>query len=159
MGCCACDLCALAPASRVPVHVIAIIVLSIGLLVINATLLVVNTAATMDSNAQYARSYEIKRALSTFQSVITAAESGQRGYLLTGQTGYLEPYYVAMRTWRNEIERLRKLTGDNPVRQQDIATVEQLTAAATNRLEQTIDAVRSPGRTAVPTLQAPSALP
>ncbi len=66
----------------------------------------------------YARAYEIKRALNTFQSVLTAAESGQRGYLLTGQTGYLEPYYRAMRGWRNEIERLRSLTSDNPERQQ-----------------------------------------
>jgi signal transduction histidine kinase len=130
---------------RVPVPVIAVIVVSIALLVINASLLIVNTAATMDSNAQYARSYEIKRALSTFQSVITAAESGQRGYLLTGQTGYLEPYYVAMRSWRTEIERMRKLTRDNPARQQDIATLEQLTAAATSRLEQTIQRSPQPG--------------
>ena len=132
---------------------------SIGLLVVNASLLVINTAATMDSNAQYARSYEIKRALSTFQSVITAAESGQRGYLLTGQTGYLEPYYVAMRSWRTEIERLRKLTGDNPVRQQDIAT-----GAADRRRDRAgssrrSSAARSPGRTAVPMLPAPSARP
>ena len=41
---------------RVPLHVIAIIVVSIALLVINASLLIINTAATMDSNAHYARS-------------------------------------------------------------------------------------------------------
>ena len=58
--------------------------------------------------------YEIKRALITFQSVITAAESSQRGYLLTGQTDYLEPYHVAMRSWRNQIDRLRELTVDDP---------------------------------------------
>ena len=64
---------------------------------------------------------EIKRSLITFQSVITAAESAQRGYLLTGQTGYLEPYHVAMRSWRKQIERLRELTVDDPKRQADIA--------------------------------------
>ena len=48
---------------RVPLHVIAIIVVSIALLVINASLLIINTAATMDSNAHYARSTEIKRTL------------------------------------------------------------------------------------------------
>ena len=57
---------------------------------------------------------EIKRALITFQSVITALESAQRGYLLTGQTGYLEPYHVAMRSWRKQIDRLRELTVDDP---------------------------------------------
>src|SRR5688572_16408675 len=78
---------------RVPLAVVLIILVSIALLVVNASLLVINTAGTMDSNAQYARSYEIKRSLTSFQSIITSAESGQRGYLLTGQTGYLEPFF------------------------------------------------------------------
>lgn len=129
----------------VPLHVRIVIVISIALLVLNASLLIINTAATMDSHAQYARSYEIKRALSTFQSVITAAESGQRGYLLTGQTGYLEPYYVAMRSWRTELDRLRTLTAGNAARQKDIAELEQLTAAAISRLKATISRSPQPG--------------
>ena len=130
---------------RVPRAVITVILISIVLLAINASLLVVNTAETMDSNAQYARSYEIKRALSSFQSVITTAESGQRGYLLTGQTDYLEPYYRAMRSWRTELDRLRNLTAEYPRRQADVAELEQLTAAAISRLEQTIERSRAPG--------------
>lgn len=137
---------------RVPFHVIGVIVISIALLVINASLLIINTGATMDSNAHYARSYEIKRSLSSFQSVINAAESAQRGYLLTGQTGYLEPYYVAMRSWRKEIGRLRTLTADYPERQQDIADLERLTAAAINRLEQTIRSSPQPGPNGNPDL-------
>jgi signal transduction histidine kinase len=131
--------------ARVPLHVIAIIVVSIALLVINASLLIINTAATMDSNAHYARSTEIKRSLITFQSVITAAESAQRGYLLTGQTGYLEPYHVAMRSWRKQIERLRELTADDIKRQADITALEGLTTAAVSRLEQTIRSSPQPG--------------
>jgi signal transduction histidine kinase len=130
---------------RVPLHVIAIIVVSIALLVINASLLIINTAATMDSNAHYARSTEIKRALITYQSVITQAESAQRGYLLTGQAGYLEPYHVAMRSWRKQIDLLRELTGDDPKRQADIASLEGLTTAAVSRLEQTIRSSPQPG--------------
>lgn len=130
---------------NVPLHVRFVIVISIALLVINASLLIINTAATMDSHAQYARSYEIKRALSTFQSVISAAESGQRGYLLTGQTGYLEPYYVAMRSWRAEIDRLRNLTAGNAARQRDIGELERLTAAAIARLKATISRSPQPG--------------
>ena len=132
-------------ATGVPLHVLAVIVLSIGLLVVNASLLIINAAATMESHAEYARAYEIKRALNSFQSVLTAAESGQRGYLLTGQTGYLEPYYRAMSGWRAELERLRNLTSDNPDRQRDIAEVENVTAAAVRRLEQTIERSPQPG--------------
>jgi signal transduction histidine kinase len=130
---------------RVPLHVVAVIFVSIALLVINASLLIINTGQAMDSNAHYARSYEIKRALSTFQSVITTAESGQRGYLLTGDTEYLSPYYRAMRGWRTELDRLANLTADNPARQKDIAELERFTAAAIERLEQTIERSPHPG--------------
>jgi signal transduction histidine kinase len=130
---------------RVPLHVVAVIVVSIALLVINASMLIINTGRAMDSNAHYARSYEIKRALSTFQSVITTAESGQRGYLLTGDTEYLTPYYRAMRGWRTELDRLANLTADNPARQRDIAELERFTAAAIGRLEQTIERSPRPG--------------
>jgi signal transduction histidine kinase len=130
---------------RVPLHVVAVIIVSIALLVINASMLIVNTGQAMDSNAQYARSYEIKRALSTFQSVITTAESGQRGYLLTGDAEYLAPYYRALRGWRTELDRLANLTAENPARQKDIAELGRLTAAAVGRLEQTIERSPRPG--------------
>lgn len=123
---------------RVPLSVIGIILISIVLLMVNASLLIINTAETMESNAQYARSYEIKRALSGFQAVVTAAESGQRGYLLTGRGEYLEPFYLATRSWRTDIDRLRNLTANSPAHQRDIAELQILTASAISRLEQSI---------------------
>jgi signal transduction histidine kinase len=131
------------PGARVPVAVVAITLACIMLLLLNATLLVVNTAGTMDSNRQYARSYEIKRSLTAFQSTIANLESGQRGFLLTGQTAYLEPYERATRTWRAEIDRLRALVADSgefdrPERTQDLDDLESLTATAVERLERTI---------------------
>ncbi|HKE92865.1 MAG TPA: CHASE3 domain-containing protein [Povalibacter sp.] len=128
---------------QVPVAVIAITLVSIALLLLNATLLVINTAGTMDSNAQYARSYEIKRSLTAFQSTIATAESGQRGYLLTGQTEYLEPFLRATRGWRAEIQRLRSLVAVNggvgqSERARDLDELESLTANAVERLEHTI---------------------
>jgi signal transduction histidine kinase len=130
---------------RVPMHVVAVIFVSIALLVINASLLIINTGQAMDSNAHYARSYEIKRALSTFQSVITTAESGQRGYLLTGDTEYLTPYYRAMRGWRTELDRLLNLTAESPARRKNMAELERLTAAAIRSLEETIERSPRPG--------------
>lgn len=139
-----------APASnggRVPLAVIVITLVSIALLVVNASMLVVNTAGTMDSNEQYARSYEIKRSLTAFESIITSAESGQRGYLLTGQTAYLEPFFRATRSWRTEINRLRNLTASNAARQSEIDALETMTAAAVKRLELTILRTDQPGPT------------
>src|ERR1044071_7503080 len=131
--------------SQVPLAVIAVTLASIVLLFINAALLVINTAGTMDSNAQYARSYEIKRALTEFKSIVSAAESAQRGYLLTGQLAYLEPFFRATRSWRETLERLSKLASANGVRASDIELLEGMTAAALKRLEQTISPTDRPG--------------
>lgn len=134
---------------RVPFAVIAITLASIALLLLNATVLVINAAGTMDSNEQYARSYEIKRSLTAFQSIITTAESGQRGYLLTGQTAYLEPFTRATRSWRAELDGLRKLIADNGSghsrRIRDLDELESMTASAVERLELTIARTSQPG--------------
>jgi len=125
--------------------VLGIILVSIALLAMNATLLVLNTRAAMGSNEQYARSYEIKRTLSGFQSIVTTAESGQRGYLLTGQIAYLEPFFRATRSWRTELDHLRSLIAPNSPRQRSVAELEKLTADAVRRLEQTISSSDQPG--------------
>ena len=46
-----------------------------------------DTAATTDSAAEYARSFEIKRSLSEFQAAMNAAESGQRGLTTFSMNG------------------------------------------------------------------------
>lgn len=128
--------------AQVPLAVVAITLVSIALLVLNATLLVINTAGTMDSHEQYARSYEIKRSLTAFQSTIATAEAGQRGYLLTGQDVYLEPFQRAANSWRDEIKRLRVLVAGNGGRSTqrlaDLDELEAMTAHAVARLEGTI---------------------
>src|SRR5450755_1961687 len=48
--------------------------------------------------------------LSTFQD----AETGQRGFLLTGDEAYLEPYERAVGTLDGELTRIRTLVADHP---------------------------------------------
>src|SRR3982074_3886580 len=55
--------------------------------------------------------------LETLQATIidiTEAEAGQRGYILTGQQKYLEPYRAGLDQFQREIKDLRELTSDNP---------------------------------------------
>src|SRR5205807_9001259 len=69
--------------------------------------------------------------LETLQEVltdVTQAETGQRGYILTGEEKYLDLYKAGLDQMRREMKQLRKLTADNP-RQQDAITL----------LEQTVD--------------------
>lgn len=44
-------------------------------------------------------------------STLEDAETGQRGYLLTGERVYLEPYEQALSRIPGQLERLRALTG------------------------------------------------
>jgi signal transduction histidine kinase len=48
------------------------------------------------------------------------AETSQRGYLITGELNYLEPYNSAISSINNQISDLRQLTSDNPVQQSNI---------------------------------------
>ena len=42
------------------------------------------------------------------------AETGQRGYVITGNFGYLDPYIAARRTLNTELDNLDRLTRRQP---------------------------------------------
>jgi signal transduction histidine kinase len=69
--------------------------------------------------------------LQTILIDITEAETGQRGYLLTGDKRYLAPYIAGVSHVHGDIEMLRELTSDNP-RQQEGAR--QLDTLITSRI-------------------------
>jgi sigma-54 dependent transcriptional regulator, acetoin dehydrogenase operon transcriptional activator AcoR len=66
------------------------------------------------------------------------AETGQRGYVLTGETRYLEPYRTAMRKTDREISALRALMAHDPDRRRRLSALERLVAEKFAELEQTI---------------------
>jgi signal transduction histidine kinase len=49
---------------------------------------------------------------------ITEAETGQRGYILTGDARYQKPFENGARNVRRDMEKFRQLTIDNPTQQQ-----------------------------------------
>ena len=52
---------------------------------------------------------------------MTDAETGQRGFLLTGNINYLEPYHNGVEEAQRTYSELLRLTSDNPVQQQRLA--------------------------------------
>ncbi|NJK53671.1 MAG: hypothetical protein HC936_14265 [Leptolyngbyaceae cyanobacterium SU_3_3] len=66
------------------------------------------------------------------------AEVGQRGYLLTTDPNYLEPYHQAKTTLKQEIDILRKLTANAPNQQRRVAKLHPLIDAKLDELQQTI---------------------
>jgi signal transduction histidine kinase/CheY-like chemotaxis protein len=63
---------------------------------------------------------EVENRINLIRSLITDAESGQRGYLLTGQSVYLDPYERAAARIPTEIEALGQATADNPRERQNL---------------------------------------
>ena len=71
--------------------------------------------AAVDSFEWVSHTLEVQRELATVEARMSEAESGQRGYLLTGQPGFLAPYSAATNEIRTRLLNLRRLLADNPV--------------------------------------------
>ncbi|MFB2773020.1 PAS domain S-box protein [Pelatocladus sp. BLCC-F211] len=71
-------------------------------------------------------------------STLENAETGQRGYLITGDISYLESYFVADQEIENKINQLKELTADNPRQQQRISVLQQKIPERLQHLEQGI---------------------
>ncbi|MBW8828359.1 MAG: CHASE3 domain-containing protein [Burkholderiales bacterium] len=78
-------------------------------------------------------------------SQIKDAETGQRGFVITGDEAYLEPYHSAIGSTTKLIKELRDLTADNPNQQKRIDTADSLVAAKLAELKRTIDLRRQAG--------------
>ncbi|KAF3890136.1 MULTISPECIES: response regulator [Nostocales] len=72
-------------------------------------------------------------------SALKDAETGQRGYLLTGKTTYLKPYESALGTVNEKIEKLKNSSLENPQQQKQLKILESLISAKLAELQQTID--------------------
>ncbi|NCI46645.1 response regulator [Sediminibacterium soli] len=66
-------------------------------------------------------------------SILKDAETGQRGFLLTGDESFLEPYKGAYDKALAEVENIRLLTADNPAQQRN---AEALSETIRQRLQQ-----------------------
>ena len=86
---------------------------------------------------------EVRLSLDSFMATVLDAETGVRGYALTGDAPFLAPYLTARRSWRQQLESVRALTADNAQQQARIGRLEQLTEsqlAALARLRADYDA-------------------
>jgi PAS domain S-box-containing protein len=79
-------------------------------------------------------SHEVMAQLEALQSTVTDAETGQRGYLLTEDEEYLEPYESALQRIHGELERAKELTADDPEQHARLLALEGTIAAKLERL-------------------------
>ena len=92
-----------------------------------------------------ASSHDIVVGLDDLLSNLRDAETGQRGYLLTGDERYLEPYTKSHSVVTASIDRLRSLVENNAIRREHLNAVAEAASAKLSELETTIKLRRGNG--------------
>ena len=78
--------------------------------------------------ASVTRTYKFLNILAVTQTHIAEAETGRRGWLLTGRDDFFQQYDDAMATFRNDIGQLKILAADNPEQQTNLDELDGLIA-------------------------------
>ncbi|MFN4118694.1 response regulator [Acidovorax sp.] len=78
------------------------------------------------------------RELNLFNSAMKDAETGQRGYLLTGDGAYLQPYELAVASLNKHMESLKASSAEYPVHRQLVTQLDDLSQQKLRELNETI---------------------
>jgi methyl-accepting chemotaxis protein len=104
-----------------------------------------STKKLIDSAEWVRHTHEVLTGLDGLLSGLKDAETGQRGYIITGEARYLEPYTAARAVVDQKLKHVRELTSDNSIQQKRLDAVEPLVASKFAELQETIDLRRQKG--------------
>jgi methyl-accepting chemotaxis protein len=85
------------------------------------------------------KSYQVELETQRLLSNVKDAETGQRGFVITGSDSYLEPYRLGTVEAKATIETLRRLADEDPARRGNLNALEALVDAKFRELQSTID--------------------
>ncbi len=119
--------------------------LALVILILVGTVSYISTSKFIESAQWVTHSYQVIDNSEALLSSLENAETGQRGYLITGEESYLAPYNGASQAVRADMERIRSLTMDDPAQQRRLAELQPLIAAKFAELRQTIELRRQKG--------------
>ena len=123
----------------------AVLTAIVGLLVTNAWLGYENIEQMRQGSLAASRNRSIMVALENTISLVTEAESGQRGYLITGESEYLEPYRKALANIDGQIKFLEHATANNPAQRTRIPELKRRLETRIQQLQQRVEARASEG--------------
>jgi len=119
--------------------------LALAILIIIGFVSYQSTTRFVGSADSVAHTNQVLQQLEDLLSNMKDAETGQRGYVITGEDRYLEPYRGTITSVDQEMKDLRKLTADNPNQQQRLDTLDPLIASKFAELKAVIDLRKSKG--------------
>ncbi|MCA9207876.1 MAG: CHASE3 domain-containing protein, partial [Planctomycetales bacterium] len=106
-----------------------IIIASIGLmaavLAVDGAIALSNLRQLNEHARRVAETHEVRELTADVLQSLLDAETGQRGFILTGREEYLEPYAAALAQADEKIARLKEATRGNPLQQARVDVLEQ----------------------------------
>ncbi len=102
-----------------------------------------NVTILRDSDARIRHSHQVIIGMDEILSTMQDAETGQRGFLLTGRDQYLAPYNEAVARVRAKVDTVAALTRDNAAQQARIEPLRRHIAAKLAELGQTVELRKS----------------
>ncbi|MEH2332646.1 response regulator [Nostoc sp.] len=104
-----------------------------------------STNQLVETSRKESHTYQVLSQLEELNLQLTNAETGQRGYVLTGEQRYLEPYNAAIQVLDQKVKDLQNLTTDNPKQQQQLDILQPLITQKLDELKETIDLRQNQG--------------
>lgn len=108
-----------------------------SVLVVAGAISYFNTRQLSKNEQIVTHTHQVLKLESTF-STLKDAEVGQRGYLLSTDETYLEPYFAAI-SQNSPHQNLQQLTTDNPTQHQRLAVLKQKISQRLSILKETLD--------------------
>ena len=119
--------------------------LLLTLLLLNAAVTRRNLSQQVGAESWVSHTQEVQLELNQLELLVVDAETGQRGYLYTGDKRYLLPYQNAISKIDPQIDSIAKLTADNPRQQAMLPELRARVHAKVEELAQVI-ALQQSGR-------------
>ena len=127
------------PASKMKRNLLIGFGASLLLLIISSAASWISIHNLFSSAAQVDHTNTVVSRLEQTLSVMKDAETGQRGFLITGKEEFLEPYLGGREKAKGLIEEIRNLTTDNSAQQLRIEKLDNLVKKRFGRLQEVID--------------------
>lgn len=124
------------------------LVVAVLFFIASGTVAYLNVRTLRDDSQKIFHSHEVIVAMDELLSAVQDAETGQRGFLLTGKDKYLDPYNAAIAAVDARFEAIVTLTRDNAAQQARLAPLRHHIDAKLAELRETIDTRRATGTAA-----------
>ena len=98
-----------------------------------------STVRFIETTEWVTHTQEVLQRLNGLLIQLVDAETGQRGFLLTGDERFLEPYNAALAEVKQQVVELRTLAEENPAQQQRLDLLEPQLDRLLAELRATID--------------------